>query len=161
MQAKLYKLFLATAGIILFITGAAKLVSSAGHAKILLLVDPIFSLQFRSLFILVGLLEIGVAVACFRWKSISSRASLVFGLATAFAAYRTGLKMIDYPRPCSCLGSLTQALRIDADTSSRIMLIVLCYLLIGSILVLAGLCVETALKRIRNMRVIRERCVGA
>ena len=156
MQAKLYRLFLATAGIVLAITGVAKLLSSAGHAKILHQIDPIFSISFSSLFILVGLLEIIVAIVCFWSKNISSRASLVFCLASAFVAYRVGLKMINYPRPCSCLGSLTDALGIDAETSSRIMLVVLGYLLIGSILTLAGLCSETILKKLRSGQVVND-----
>ena len=157
MQTKLYSLFLATAGFILVITGAAKLLSSAGHAKILELIDPISSIKFRWLFAIVGILEISVAIVCFRSKSVSSRASLVFCLAAAFVAYRIGLKIIDYPRPCSCLGSFTDALGIDAETASKFMLIVLCYLLSGSILILAGLWCETALRTLRGSRVIGDK----
>ncbi|MGH7977270.1 MAG: hypothetical protein ACREC8_11490, partial [Limisphaerales bacterium] len=53
-------------------------------------------------------------------------------LATNFFIYRLGLIHIGYHKPCSCLGTLTDALHIPAQTADTAMKIILAYLLIGS-----------------------------
>ena len=141
-MSKVYHSFLLSAGVTLGLTGMAKIISAFGHAKILLLVDPIFSLQFKSLLPLVGVLELVVAVICFVSRSILFRAWLVGWMSVGFLAYRTGLAIIHYPRPCSCLGSMASALGMSADTASNVMKVVLAYLLAGSFLVLLGVCNE-------------------
>jgi hypothetical protein len=142
MMSKISHWFLLSAGVTLGLTGVAKIISAFGHAKILLLVDPIFSLQFKSLLPLVGSLELMVAVICFVSRGISFRAWLVGWISVGFLAYRTGLEIIHYPRPCSCLGSMASALGLSADTASNVMKVVLAYLLAGSFLVLLGVYYE-------------------
>jgi hypothetical protein len=155
MMSRIYHWFLLSAGITLGMTGAAKIVSAFGHAKILLLVDPIFSLQFRSLLPLVGSLELCGAIVCFVNRDILVRACLVGWFGVGFLAYRTGLEIIHYPRPCSCLGSMASALGLSADTASNIMKVVLVYLLVGSLSVLAGVCYDRVRRNSRYVSASR------
>ena len=49
------RIFIFSAGVILALTGAAKLWSTLGSAKALDLADPITGMTFRQLFVLVGM----------------------------------------------------------------------------------------------------------
>ena len=60
MSAKLIKCYLYSAGIVLLISGLAKVISGSGNAKILGTPDPIFNVSFRYMFTIVGALEIGI-----------------------------------------------------------------------------------------------------
>jgi hypothetical protein len=129
---KMTRLFYCSAAMVLLVTAAAKFISSAGHAKILLERDPVTGFQFRDLFRIVGGIEIAVAVVCIFSKRICLSAGLMAWLATSFLAYRTCLVWIGYHWPCSCLGNLTDALHIPPQTADTVMKIILAYLLIGS-----------------------------
>lgn len=126
------KLFVCSAGGLLAITGAAKLVSSFGSAAVLKNAEPIFHAQFRYVFWVVGTLELAVALFCFLSKGTELKAALIAWLASAFFTYRLGLVFIDYHRPCGCLGSLTDTLHIPDHTADTAMKFILGYLLIGS-----------------------------
>lgn len=129
---KIARLFVYSAAIILLLTAAAKFISSAGQAKMLLQRDPLTGFQFRDLFRIVGGIEVAVALVCCFGKRIWLPAGLVAWLTTSFLGYRLGLSWTGYHRPCSCLGNLTDALRISPQTADMAMKIILAYLLIGS-----------------------------
>lgn len=125
-------LFVYSAGAVLLVTAAAKLVSAHGTARILENEDPILKISFRRLFELVGTLELIISLICFIPKWLGLRVGLVAWLATSFLVYRIGLKWVGYTKPCSCLGNLTDALHIPPETADKMMRTVLGYLLIGS-----------------------------
>jgi Methylamine utilisation protein MauE len=120
------------AGVILIITGIAKIWNGLGNTKILAVVDPIFGVKFGPLMLAVGLVEIGIAVVCFFGKRQTLALLLVAWLSTSFVIYRLGLWWIDWHRPCNCLGNLTDALHLSPQAADNIMKVVLAYLLIGS-----------------------------
>ena len=132
VQTKIVRIFFFSVVGVLLITAAAKIVSSFGSAHILQNPDPLFRISFRNLFWIVGSIELAVALICFCSKRILLQAGLVAWLATSFAAYRAGLLWIGYHKPCSCLGTLTDALYISPQVADTVMKIVLGYLLIGS-----------------------------
>ena len=126
------KVFVFSAGAILAITGIAKIWSGLGNSKFLAVVDPIIGIKFGQLMLVVGVAEIVIALVCF----FSKRQTLVLGLvawmSTNFVVYRVGLWWMDWKKPCSCLGNLTDALHISPQTADNIMKVLLAYLLIGS-----------------------------
>ena len=124
--------FLYSAAVVLFFTAAAKVISSFGHGTILQLRDPLIGLQFQDLFRIVGVIETVVALSCICSKRIWLPSGLVAWLGTSFLTYRIGLVAVGYHRPCSCMGNLTDALRIPPQTADTAMKIILAYLLIGS-----------------------------
>jgi hypothetical protein len=126
------RFFMKSVGILLIITAVAKLISSAGNARILQIEDPIFYVPFRIMFQLIGSLELAVASICIFGRRVGMQAVLVAWLATSFAVYRLGLLWIGYHKPCSCLGNLTDTLHIAPQTADTAMKIILAYLLIGS-----------------------------
>jgi len=127
--------FIASGGIILLVTGLAKLISAFGAARVLLTVDPIFGIQFRHLFLLVGGLEIVVSLVCFFSRSSQFRLASTLWIATGFMLYRVGLEWVGYHKPCHCMGTLTDALGIPPMIADQVMKWILAYLLIGGIIV--------------------------
>jgi cbb3-type cytochrome oxidase subunit 3 len=136
MQRKPINFFVCSAGALLTVTAIAKLVSSAGDARILQNPDPILSISFRHVFWIVGGIELVIATVCFFGKWIEIKAGLIAWLATSFLVYRIGLVWVGYHKPCSCLGNLTDALHIPPQMADTAMKIILAYLLIGSYAIL-------------------------
>ena len=126
------KKFLMIAGIILWLTGFAKVWSGLGSARVLEVGDPITGIMFWHLMVFVGTVEIAIALFCFFGNCLKLALLLVAWLSTSFILYRFGLWWIGWSRPCSCLGNLTDALPITQQTAETAMKFVLAYLLIGS-----------------------------
>ncbi|HEY5298233.1 MAG TPA: hypothetical protein VIK59_09925 [Verrucomicrobiae bacterium] len=123
-------------GMILFVAGVAKIWSSFGNSKLLATPDPIVGISFSRLMLVAGLVELCVALICWRCncraKNIGLAAFLVAWLSTSFLGYRLGMWWMHWKRPCNCLGNLTDALHISPQTADTAMKIILAYLLIGS-----------------------------
>ena len=119
-------------GLILGVTGLAKVCSAFGSSRILLQPDPIVGIKFRELMFCVGLLELGVAIACFMSKKTYLSALLTAWLSTSFLAYRAGLWWLDWHVSCPCLGTLTDALHVSPVLADSVIKVLLSYLLIGS-----------------------------
>lgn len=125
-------MFSVLAGILLLVTGAAKIFSSFGHSEILVERDPIFGFTFGRLMILVGLLEIMVAICCFYPKNKVMSMIFVAWLSSLLLLYRVGLKLTLWHRPCPCVGYFTDALNISPGKADFIMKMILAYLLLVS-----------------------------
>ena len=126
------RLFTYSSAVILLSTAAAKFISSAGNAKILMTYDPLTGLKFNQLLLLIASIEAIVALVCIFGRPPAMKVSLVAWLATSFLVYRIGLVFFGWHKPCSCLGNLTDALHIPPQTADTGMKIILAYLLIGS-----------------------------
>ena len=124
--------FILSAGVVLVITGIAKVLSAFGNSKFLAVVDPTFGVTFGKLMLAVGVAEIVIALVCFFSKRQTLALGLVAWLSTSFVIYRLGLLWMGWKKPCSCLGNLTDALHIPPQVADNIMKVVLAYLLIGS-----------------------------
>lgn len=114
------------------VSAVAKLFSANGNAGILQEPDPILSITFQHLFLIVGILELLVAAVCIFCNAIWLQSMLVACLATVFMVYRVGMSLVGYRSPCPCLGTLTQALHIAPQAADIAMKITLAYLILGS-----------------------------
>jgi hypothetical protein len=126
------KWFILVSGVTLALTGGAKVWSGLGSSKLLAVVDPILGIKFGQLMLLVGLAEIAIALVCYFSKRQTLALGLVAWMSTNFVVYRLGLWWMNWHRPCSCLGNLTDALHISPQTADNIMKVLLAYLLVGS-----------------------------
>ncbi len=120
------------AGVILAVTGIAKVWSGLGDSKLLAVIDPIIGIKFGQLMLVVGAAEIVIALVCFFSRRQTLALVLVAWMSTNFVVYRLGLWWMDWHRPCNCLGNLTDALHLSPQTADNIMKVLLAYLLIGS-----------------------------
>jgi len=121
-----------TAGLILAITGLAKVWSSFGDVKLLTVADPIVGIPFKYLMLAVGVAELVIAAVCLCTKANRLATVLVAWLATNFLVYRIGLWWMGWKKPCSCLGNLADTLGISPQTADHLIKVLLAYLLIGS-----------------------------
>lgn len=126
------RVFYGSAGAILILTAAAKLVSATGDSRALALNDPLLTLTHREVLVLVGIIELLLAGYLFLGKKQWLKTSLVAWLATNFLIYRFVLLWMGVHKPCGCLGTITDALTIPPTTVDLLMKIVLAYLLVGS-----------------------------
>ena len=126
------KFFILSAGIILAITGIAKVWSGLGTAKLLAVADPVTGIPFGRLMLTVGVAELVIAIVCFCTKRNKLALNLITWLATNFLFYRVGLWWIGWRGACSCLGNLTDALHVSPQSGDNAMKIILGYLLLGS-----------------------------
>jgi len=127
------KPFRVTAGLILAITGLAKVAAvTAGHAKLLDAADPITGLHFRHLMLGAGGLELVVASVCLCAKRQTLAPTCIAWLATVLFVYRLGLWGAGWHLPCSCLGNFTDAIHVPPMVADNVMKGVLAYLLVGS-----------------------------
>jgi len=132
MGRNLVRVFFLSAGVLLLLTAAAKLLSASGTMGILDYPDPVFLISYRHELPLVAFIELAVAFGCFFGQKIALRAITVASLSSAFMVYRVAAFMIGPDRVCPCLGTLTQTLHIDPKTANTAMLIILGYLFCGS-----------------------------
>lgn len=128
--------FLIGSGIILIVTGLAKILTIFGDTSMLLIPDPVFRIEFRALIFWVGLGEIAVASFCLFSKRQTLSTIMVAWIASAFLVYRAGIGMIGWERPCGCLGNLSDIFGISPHAVEWISLGLLGFLLIGSYAVL-------------------------
>ena len=133
------QLYIGSSATIIIIAGMAKCISSLGSAPVLLENDPIFGLSFKFVFCLVGIIELLTSGYCLFGKKLRIKIYLVAWLSTAFGLYRFGLLLIDYKKPCVCLGNLTDVLHIAPGTADSVMMGIFAYLLIGSYALLFSL----------------------
>ena len=112
--------FVRSAGVVLLVTGLAKLWSAMGEARALGLRDPLFGLRFRQLMAGVGLLEVMVSGVCLVGRRERFSLVLVGWLAGNFALYRVGLWWLDWKRPCGCSGHVRDTLEMPQQEAKGI-----------------------------------------
>ncbi len=123
-----------SAAAILFVTAVAKGFSAFGSQAILDKVDPIFwVLKNRELLLLVGALEVGVALMLISKASMSIKRGSLLWLCINFVLYRVGLWITGAPAACKCMGDLAERIGLSDAQASWVMLGVLGYLLSGSL----------------------------
>ena len=105
--------FVSGAGTVLAFTGIAKVWSTFGSVRLLVVADPIAGIPFRWLLLAVGIVELVTAGVCFFSRNQRLATLLVAWLATNFLVYRLGLWWMGWHRPCGCMGSLTRALHLS------------------------------------------------
>lgn len=126
------KWFLKLGGSTLALTGLAKVISAIGPTRVLDSVDPLLGIPFRQLLLLVGLVELFIAFLCLFTNRQQLSLVAVAWISSNFLAYRVGLWLIGWHRPCKCMGSLTDMLHISPSIADSVMKAVLGCLLLGS-----------------------------
>ena len=132
MQQKLIKVFIKTAGCLLFVTSAAKLFSSIGSANVLSQHDPVLLISFRHLLQAAALVELCVAVLCIYGNSRVYQCGAVAILSINILLYRFGLYWIGFHGLCPCLGNLSDMLPVPPQAIDTAMKILLAFLFMGS-----------------------------
>lgn len=136
MENKYAKIFVSSVFVILFTTGLIKILSLFGNSKLLLLTDPLIGIEYKYLFLLVGILELIVGLVCLLSRKILLQVSLILWLTSYFVIYRVGLYLIGYQKPCKCLGNFVSILNLNDEIVDFAMKLIIGYLIIGSIFII-------------------------
>jgi DNA-directed RNA polymerase subunit RPC12/RpoP len=123
--------FMLSAGGILLLGGAAKMVEVLKHPQLRDLTDP-FGLPFRYVLALMGLAEMAVAWLCLFTNKRGLSLGCVALITTSLVAYRMDLWTRGWPHPAPLLGSLMEALNIAPLIADGLVTAISVYLLIGS-----------------------------
>lgn len=100
------KIYFRSVAILLGIAVAGKIGALVGNAKLLSELDPVFGIPNRELLMGVIVVELGLLIYLRKTTVFLNRLLAVVWLFGCFAIYRTGLFLLDYKKPCSCLGNL-------------------------------------------------------
>jgi hypothetical protein len=151
--AFIIKWYVRTAGGILFVTAAAKLVSVYRSGGSVTAVDPVFTfVRGDLLLVLVALLEIACGTLLYLRGKQEVQLLLILWLSTCFLIYRAGLLLVGYSGPCNCFGKPRSWLDFPFFASlDVIMKWILAYMLIPSCLLFGVLRYRVA-KRLASGR---------
>lgn len=131
MNRRVAKFFFVSSAILLLVTGAAKLYSTAGSARILLVIDPLLGITNRHLMFGTGLAELGIGLYLLVGRSDLARGLVVFWLSSNFMFYRVVSELLNV-KMCPCLGSLGANLPFSPEQVSNMLMIVVLYIFLGS-----------------------------
>jgi hypothetical protein len=106
------RLFNISAGVIFLVTGIAKVLSVFGNTQDLVLLDPIFGIEFRKVMLSVGLAEIILAIICLRQSKQMVALSLTAWMSVNYLLYHIGAHVLHWRRPCICMGYLSEGLHL-------------------------------------------------
>jgi hypothetical protein len=130
MHKSVARLLIVVAGLLLVMTGLAKLISQSGSSTLLNANDPIFPLTIRQVLLAVGVIEVVIGIICIKSPRHYLSTVLVAWFATAVVIYRLGMWWVGYRKPCSCIGGITDPLGISPDTAENIAKGILAHLLL-------------------------------
>jgi hypothetical protein len=132
MNNRIQSRFIYSAAIILFITGAAKLISAFGAAQVLDQADSLLILKHRYVLFFMSGTELGLSAFLLMGRNSKIKLSLIAWLGTNFLMYRIGLWWMSAPNLCNCLGNLNEYLPISPRILNLVAFTALGWLLIGS-----------------------------
>ena len=113
MEPKWIKPFVNGAGIILFAAALIRFLIVAGNAPFLSLSDPLLGLPLRYTVLLAGVLELSVALICLFGKQLQFQIAWLAWLMTNFLVFQAGLFWTHCHVQATCIGSLTDPLRLS------------------------------------------------
>jgi hypothetical protein len=131
MQIKLVQRFIYTAGGILLAAALVRFLVAI-NAPFLPLRDPLLGIPTFWPVLIVGGMELAVALICLYGRQIGFQTGLLAWLVTNFLVYQIGLFWDGYPQKYGCLGSLTDPLHLSQGAIGFIMELIPVYLLLGS-----------------------------
>ncbi len=143
MKNNIIKIFVVSAGALLFLTAAAKIISACGSVRVLQAPEPIFLLSYRGLLWILGIAELITAMFCFLSKNRVLQCGLIAWLSTNFIIYRVAFFLAGFKKPCPCLGNITDTLNISSQTAELFLKATLFYLFFGSVTALFWIWRET------------------
>jgi hypothetical protein len=130
---KAIKFFIYSAGGILLAAALERFLVAAGSAQALALPEPVLGIPLRVAVLLVGGLELVVALVCLLGRRTSLQLGWLGWLITNYAVYRIGLLAMHCHLQGTGIGSLTDPLRLSRGTLGLVTSLLPFYLLLGSI----------------------------
>lgn len=153
---KWVKLFICSAGGILLAASLIRFAIASGSSQALALPDPMIGISLRYAILVVGGLELVVALICLFGKRTGLQLGWLAWLATNYAIYRVGLLAMHYHPQATCIGSFTDPLHLSDGITGLIMGFMPFYLLAGSYAAMAWFWLEG--RRAKAAKFIKMSC---
>jgi DNA-directed RNA polymerase subunit RPC12/RpoP len=126
------KFFVYSAGGILLAAALIRFLIAVGNAPVLTLPEPVLGVPLRYAVLLVGGIDLAVALICLFGKQVNLQLGCLAWLATNFIVYQVGLFSMHYNPQATSIGSLTDPLHLSRGTTGVIMGFLPLYLVLGS-----------------------------
>jgi DNA-directed RNA polymerase subunit RPC12/RpoP len=139
MGTKWIRGFIVSAGGILLAAALIRFLIAVGNAQCLSLPEPLLGIPLRYAVLLVGTIELTVALICLFGRQVVPQIGWLAWLATNFIIYRIGLFSMHCHLQATCIGSLTDPLQLARGTTGLVIEFIPVYLLLGSYAVVARL----------------------
>ena len=146
MGIKLIRLFIYSAGAILLAAALDRFFIAMGDTQFLALPEPILGIPLRFALLVVGGLELLVALICLFGRQTSLQLGWLAWLATNYLIYRIGLVAMHCQSQASCISGLGNPLQLTRGTMGGMTAAVPLYLLLGSFTALVWLWAGSWLK---------------
>lgn len=134
METKWIKPFIYLAGGILLAMALIRFIIAAGDAQILSLSEPMLGIPIRQAVLIVGGLELVVAMICLFGKRAGLQIGLLAWMSVNFIVFQIGLLWMHFHIQATCLGSLTDPLHLMRGKSGLFFPFFSALLLVGSCL---------------------------
>lgn len=133
IEMKLIRSFIYSAGAILLVAALERFLIATGNAQhVLSQPDPILGIPLRYAVVIVGVLELIVAVICLFGRQVGTRIGWLVWFSTNFIIFRVGLIWEHSQPQGACWGTLTDPLNLSSGTTRLVMKLVPIYLVLGS-----------------------------
>ena len=121
MSARLIRIFVLAAGGLLLAGALNRFIIAAGSGQFFALSDPALGIPLRYAVLAVGAIELVVALICLFGRRVEHQIGWLTWLGTSYVVFWIGLVLQHCPPQGSCIGSLTDPLRIYYGTTGYIL----------------------------------------
>src|ERR1043166_3930523 len=129
------RVYFRISAVLLLITGALKLLSLAGGARILESPDPVFGAPYRDLMLLEAALEVVTGVLLLTRIGRKHGLLILFWLGLMFCGYHFAVFLLDPAAPCPCLGTLWGSFGVKQELMDRAARAVAVSFVVGPVLI--------------------------
>ena len=126
------KLFIYSGGMILLVAAMERFVIIVSSLPVLMLPDPMLGFPLRYAALIVGGIELVVALICLFGKNTGLQIGWLTWLAANFIVFRIGLSWMHCHPQATCIGSLTDPLHLSRGIAGVIWALLPIYLALGS-----------------------------
>lgn len=152
--------FLGLAGVLLATAAMNRFIIAATDSQILALPDPILGIPIRYSVVGVGLAELLVGLICLFGKSVSTRSLLLAWLMTIWVVYQAAMLYQGINIRCTCLGILTDPLRLAHGLLGRVTEFLPVCLLVGAYVAMAVIWMNRPRHKRNFQKVVCPGCGG-
>jgi hypothetical protein len=132
MRTKWVRWFVLSAGSILLAAALNRFLIATGGAPALSLPEPVLGIPVRYAVLLVGALELVVALICLFGKQLGLQVGWLIWLSVDFLVYRAALYFMHCHPQTTCIGSPTDPLHLSRGVIGSVVAVMPYYLLLGS-----------------------------
>ncbi len=118
---KWIRYFILSAGVILLAAALIRFVIAAGNAQVLALPDPMLGIPLRYAVLAVGAFELAVALICLFGSRVGLQIGWLAWLGTNYVVFWIGLVWQHFSPQGTCIGSLTDPLRVYYGTTGYVL----------------------------------------